>query len=354
MTIPASRNAAATRPATIPVEPITRSIISVQLLVRLGRDHGLDIATCLRDTALTPETLDDSQAEIRPEDELQVIHNLVAALPSVPALGLEAGSRYHLGIYGVWGFALATCPTPRALADIALRYLDLSFAFVRFSLELHGGIGVLLMDDSRVPAPVRTFVRERDFVAMNNALTEVMPGVRPFRRVDFAAPEPAYSNAFEPICGITPHFDQPTHRIEFQPGFLDTRLPRGDALIARACEDHCRRLLDRKRTRQGLSVQVRDRLLRAPHRMPDCVTVAAELNLSPRSLRRHLREEGTSFRTLADEVRRALAEELLAKANLKLAEVASRLGYADAASFVHAFKRWTGQSPSAFRRDFWR
>ena len=88
--------------------------------------------------------------------------------------------------------------------------------------------------------------------------------------------------------------------------------------------------------------------------MPSLVRVAEELHLSERSLRRHLQAEGTCFRALADEVRKALAIELLTKAGLKLDEIAGCLGYADAGSFIHAFKRWTGESPTQFRRQFWK
>ena len=63
---------------------------------------------------------------------------------------------------------------------------------------------------------------------------------------------------------------------------------------------------------------------------------------------------GEAGERLADEVRKALAIELLTKAGLKLDEIAGRLGYADAGSFIHAFKRWTGESPTQFRRQFWK
>ncbi|MBV60359.1 MAG: AraC family transcriptional regulator [Nevskiales bacterium] len=331
-----------------------RSIVSVQLLVRLAQDYGVDGRTCLQHTGLSSDDLADAHRLIDPAQELQVATNLVRALPDHPTLGLEAGKRYHLGIYGVRGFALATAPTPRALADIALGYLDLSFAFVRFKLALDQGTASVTLDDQAIPAPVRPFMLQRDFAAMVNALTEVMPAARPFQRIDLALASPQDTTAYEALCGQRPHFGQPRHRITFMDGFLDQALPRGDALIARACEDHCRRLLDRQRQRNGLAAQVRDRLLRTPHRMPSLVRVAEELHLSERSLRRHLQAEDTCFSALADEVRKALAIELLTKAGLKLDEIAGRLGYADAGSFIHAFKRWTGESPTQFRRQFWK
>jgi AraC-like DNA-binding protein len=63
---------------------------------------------------------------------------------------------------------------------------------------------------------------------------------------------------------------------------------------------------------------------------------------------RHLAGEGTTFRLLVDELRTALAEEMLSH-RLSVAEVAERLGYAEVASFSHAFKRWKGAPPAVYR-----
>ena len=71
--------------------------------------------------------------------------------------------------------------------------------------------------------------------------------------------------------------------------------------------------------------------------------------MAPRTLHRHLAAEGASFRQLLDEVRQALAEEMLAH-RMTVDEVAERLGYSEASSFVHAFKRWKGISPRTYRQ----
>jgi AraC-like DNA-binding protein len=90
-------------------------------------------------------------------------------------------------------------------------------------------------------------------------------------------------------------------------------------------------------------------LLGHPQAPPSLAEVASMLHLSPRTLRRRLAEEGTSYRTLLDEVRGQLAEELLLNEQLTVEEVAQRLGYAETSSFTHAFRRWTGQGPRALR-----
>jgi AraC-like DNA-binding protein len=72
---------------------------------------------------------------------------------------------------------------------------------------------------------------------------------------------------------------------------------------------------------------------------------SAQLHVDPRTLRRHLDAEGTSFRALSDEVRSTIAIELLTGAGMTIEESAARLGYHDAARFTRAFKRWTGRTP---------
>ncbi len=77
--------------------------------------------------------------------------------------------------------------------------------------------------------------------------------------------------------------------------------------------------------------------------------VAAELGLSPRTLARRLADEGTSYREIVEDLRCDLAQTFI-KNGMNLSEISFSLGYADQAAFSTAFKRWTGQAPSAFRK----
>jgi AraC-like DNA-binding protein len=80
--------------------------------------------------------------------------------------------------------------------------------------------------------------------------------------------------------------------------------------------------------------------------------IANRLALSERTLRRRLRALGTSYNKILQDVRSSTAKEWLRDSNLTMESIAWRLGYTETANFRHAFKRWTGQSPQAFRRQF--
>ena len=76
---------------------------------------------------------------------------------------------------------------------------------------------------------------------------------------------------------------------------------------------------------------------------------AQQLALHRRTFNRRLQAQGTSFRAILDEVRHEAARQLLRDTTLPVIDVAAALGYAEASSFNHAFRRWSGQTPTAWR-----
>ncbi|MNR32814.1 HTH-type transcriptional regulator VirS [compost metagenome] len=78
--------------------------------------------------------------------------------------------------------------------------------------------------------------------------------------------------------------------------------------------------------------------------------VATELCMSKRTLQRRLQELDLEFAELVEEIRQALAIELVRQSPRSLTDIAQQLGYNEASSFTRAFRRWTGLSPREFRQ----
>ena len=78
-------------------------------------------------------------------------------------------------------------------------------------------------------------------------------------------------------------------------------------------------------------------------------TVARLFSMHRRTLHRHLRMEGRAFRQVADGIRFEIACELLENTDMALGQVAAALQYSELSAFTRAFRRWSGQSPSAWR-----
>ena len=83
----------------------------------------------------------------------------------------------------------------------------------------------------------------------------------------------------------------------------------------------------------------------------DLHAVARKTGTSERTLQRRLAKAGVSFGDLLEQTRRALAERYLRDRDVAIGEVSYLLGYSEQSAFSRAFRRWTGVSPAAFRRE---
>ncbi len=103
----------------------------------------------------------------------------------------------------------------------------------------------------------------------------------------------------------------------------------------------------------GISGKVVDVLKkRIGHASLSIDNIAEELNLSKRTLQRRLQQQGISFAELRDKVRFHFAIDILVKQQTSIDRISSTLDFSDRTSFTNAFKRWTGLSPSTFRKVF--
>jgi AraC-like DNA-binding protein len=120
--------------------------------------------------------------------------------------------------------------------------------------------------------------------------------------------------------------------------------------LAAILDLYMRDLLARLPTPDVFARRVHDAIARSIHGgRPSLATTARQLHVSRRTLQRHLQQVGLSHRDLVDEVRRDLAERLLATPRLSIAEIAYLLGFENASGFQKAYKRWHGVAPSRRR-----
>jgi AraC-like DNA-binding protein len=329
---------------------VSRPAGSVQLMLGLAAEHGVPLATCVDGTGLAGPALTDPTCEIAGKQELAVLRNILRALdPRVP-FALLAGQRYRTTTHGAWGFAVMTSDNIRDALEVGTRYFDLTYSFNRFGYEIAGHQVRLVYDDSDNPDDLRAALVERDMAAAL-ALELDLLGRRTvaFEVIQLRGPRPAYAAAFEPLFGVTPQWNAEVNCIALDVSMLDIAGRLADHFGHDVSEELCRALLERQRARSGIAGRVRGRLLHKAGEFPNMQAVAAELGMSTRTLRNRLRREATSYRALVEEIREALAEELLAAGEMTIDQIAQRLGYADTSSFIAAFKRWKGVAPGGYR-----
>ena len=298
-----------------------RATGGVALLVRYAAGHGVTATDALAGSGLAEADLADGSLVVTAAQELRVIRNLQRRLGQV---GRQVGATYDVGTFGILGYALVSSRTLLEAMNVALRFIDLSHTFAIPSGEVVGDRVRITVDGTGLPADVRDFLVARDATAIRAVLGGLAPGGVPVRLR---------------LLGPTAQLDLPV-------ADLGRELTRADAGSLALSEQLCRDVASGRRSRPGTSGQVLVHVTQRLRNGSPMAEVAGALGWSERTLRRRLTAEGTSYQRLLDEAREPLAHDLLAT-GLRVEDVAHRLGYAEAASFIHAFRRWTGRTPGS-------
>lgn len=319
-----------------------------QVMLNFALRNGIDQQTCLLGTGISENELSSGEGLVTRTQEMRLIENLMLALPEAGVGGFELGLQYNLATFGVWGFALRTCKTLRQAVALGLRYLPLSTAYCCITVCEDGEAFGVVFDPDPIPPHLRQFLLERDMATALNLVREItFQGVE-FKGVEFTGEPDVSASAIESLCGIAPAFHASANRILVNRAGAGQPFPGYDPVLTRLLEQQCQQRMDTVEN-SGLAGKVRQKLLGELGLGATLNDMASELALSTRSLRRKLEQEGASYRDLVEEERRQLALQLLNTTTMKIEELAAHLGYTDAGSFVRAFRRWEGCSPSAYR-----
>ncbi|WP_162958549.1 AraC family transcriptional regulator [Nocardia yunnanensis] len=327
-----------------------RSIHSAATLVDFAVSRSMTVAAALAETGLTAADLEDTDREIEVGQEFRIIENILDTTGDEPGMGLLAGFSVHLPMLGPLGIALGSCATVREMAELWARYAELSFAYCRVDIADAGDRVLVGLEPGALPERLRRFALEHDLAVLRTVQRELLNWDVLVHRLEVALPYASVYEAVGVLLGIAAiDFDRPASTLFLDAADLQRPMPQANSILRRQYERQCADIVERRRARIGLAGRVRALLLRRD-RGVDQATVAADLHMSVRTLRRRLAQEGTSFRELSGETTVLLAEELLAT-GYTVDAVAARLGYTSVSAFATAFRDWKGQTPGQFAQS---
>ncbi len=325
------------------------ALLAIQLLERaeaLGASRG----ALLGEAGLTETDLREPDASI-PMESLYRLWETCMRVTRSPGLPLAVGEATELSDLRLYGFLIMTSEDVRQAIGRAIRFSRLLTTCGRWDLltsgeearvvwEREGGgrLGVRVANESALATFLHTF---RDATSSQVPITEVSFRHRAPLRVD----------AHEAFFDCPVRWTARTDSFAFPVAALDV-VPKdaNPALASFLSERAEARLLELPDAPVSMLDRVRSRvattLADGPLQLEDC---ARGLGMSPRTLNRRLRELGTTYSKLLEEVRRERSERAL-RTRVSITEIAFVLGYSDASAFSRAFRRWNGVSPAAFRR----
>lgn len=266
-------------------------------------------------------------------------------------LGLKAARRTSFGDAGALDYLVCSGATVIEAVEVAARHMRLVNDALTLDLIVEGeSARIELSSAVALPRPACDFLIAGLFRNYCRVWFDaVLPNVLVAFRQEAPPDTSEYESTFAPA---QVRFSRECDGFVFPASHLETRLRGADPRLHQVLQRHAENVLASLPELQSVTSNVRALIIAELERGSASATyIAAKLGISSRTLGRRLELEGTTFKTLLDDVRRQLALEMVGLRDQPFSEIAAALGFSQPAAFHRAFRRWTGITPLQYRRQ---
>src|SRR5271156_4368694 len=344
---PVNRGVAAA--ATRSAEPGTIAICFVAAALQIVRARDLNADELLANVGLSSSLLQMPQARVSAKHYGALWRSIALALDD-EFFGQDS-RRMKAGSFAMLCHSVLGCKTlgqalERSLRFYALILDDISGALLRDAKEAK------IVLHERVPgAGQRVFAHELLLMLLYGVYCWLVGRRIPILRSEFSYAEPVHSAEYRLMYCADLSFDKPNTVIAFEASYLDLPVVQNERSVKEFLRTAPESILLKYKNGSSLAARVRRRLRQfAPGEAPDFESLANELNLTAATMRRRLHEEGASYQSIKDQLRRDLAIGYLSHSSRSVMDIALELGFSERSAFHRAFRKWTGASPGEFRR----
>lgn len=311
------------------------------------KDIGLDPASVIRDADLDPALFDDGDNVIS-FVALGRLVTLCVARTKCEHFGLLVGQKATISGLGPVGGLMQHSPTVGEALRNLIQHIHLCDRGAAPLLTISGGEAMLsyaiYQPGVESTDQIADAVMALGAVIMRTLCgTEWSPG-----EVLLPRQLPVDPGLYRRLFRATVRFDQETAALMFPARWLDHEIAGADPVFRQIFDDRVREL--EASNTPDFADDLR-RILRTRILAGRCSAeaVATMFAMHRRTLNRHLNQEGKCYQDIIDETRFEVARQLLNDTKLPLSHVAAALGYSEASAFTRAFRRWSGQTPTAWR-----
>lgn len=328
--------------------PVYRPINNVAVLARVASQYGIDATTLLQGSGLEIADVEDPHRIITTLQELAIERRGIQLIPE-PWIGLELGRHFHLGAKGKLGVAAMCCDNGLEALQLLITYIDLASTHFQYEIWNEGSVGYARLRELTGFSDIRRYICEAEMASLYTMVSLIIEDTQAFQELRIAYPAPAYASRYREIFHCPVVFGASEHLIIFDAALLAKPLKLANALAKKVLEAECAELSARLRDYSSLADRIRHEISFGPDGYPTLEQLARRINFSPRTIRRRLTMEDTSYKDILSGMRRTQAMHLIRSTDLPMEKIADKLGYSDVANFYHAFKGWTGGTPGSFR-----
>ncbi|MFV1873427.1 MAG: helix-turn-helix domain-containing protein [Oleiphilus sp.] len=327
-----------------------QSILGLLPLFSAMEKLGHDPSCLLQQRGLSLDGLSGS-AVIEQSLSLEIVADAIELIQD-PLLGIRAGSQVSFTSYGTFAMLLMTAPNFMDALKAGVQFQSLSLLFSQMTLHILPDfieVRYILPESS---GALRTFVADRDLMGTLTFMNEmVSEPERYLLGIGTARPKPE-KQALAEYRHYIPfdlEFDQVNNWIRFSKSILTMGQKHGNKL---AHQLYCVQAYELLRKfypdSDDIVAQTKQIIQGYEAHYPSVPKVAKMFGVSERTFRRKLDEAHTSYRSLLDEHKKQRCLDMLASKTVSVNQLVDALGYSESASFLRAFKRWTGVTPKEY------
>ena len=317
-----------------------------RLAYELALARRLTVRPLLAEAGLTTRQLEDPQARLPVRNQIEFL-NLVADALGDDMLGFHLARQYDLRRGGLFYYVLASSE----------RLSEMFERGVRFSATVNEGVLHEFIEDRRLGLRVlyRDVKRQADRHQIEFWLAALVRICRHATGVQVKPVSVRFTHYREKnrlelsrYMGCEVEFGADQDEILFSRHDGQLPIVNADPFLNQLLVEMCERnLATQRRTSESFAARVENAVTPLlPHGKARASQIAASFGMSERTFARRLSEEGLTFSRLVDRLRLELARRYLLIEGLSISKVAWLLGYREAGAFSHAYRRWTGKSPS--------
>ncbi|HMB22349.1 MAG: AraC family transcriptional regulator [Chloroflexota bacterium] len=329
---------------------VTASVDLLNILLHFASSRGLDMGKIKAATEQALEKRSDSRIPIK---QLDAVWKEIVRQSDDPNFGLhlgEAADQQTSG--GILFSVMMNCATVGNALEKQIRYHALSTDLIQLRLQEQGKYVRYIWEEMDSEIELDRHYIETVFCGVVFPLRRLTQNkVRPVE-IHFKYPKPADISEHQRIFDCSLRFDCLQNELILpcadlaQPIFLAN--PQLLDQLEAFAQEMLIRLYPPDTWSDRVGHSINKSLLRGEK--PALDSVAYELALSPRQLQNKLRQEGTTYQVLLDQIRRETALKYLNESDITICDIAFLLGFSEQSAFNHAFKRWTGANPGDYRK----
>ena len=324
--------------------PVPLSYMTI--MIREITQNDQEVAELLQGTGIEPSSLLDPDCTITLAQQLKLFEKAAKQDAGIAlALGLKANILTH----GPLGQAMLSSETFRDALKVLCKYAKTRNPVVQYDFKETSNLAVLEFSQMVDLKGARILYTEGSMATVKTFLKFFL--AEKFKDINFyfSYLPPTHADLYEELLECPVVFSWTKDQVTFPLEYLDIPMPLAEATALDIALLQCEGFISQAAEDFGVVGRIKATLFELESQFPDLKNMASLLNMTPRTLSRHLNESGYSFQSIVNEVLEIRACHYLINSNKSVKEIASILGYAVVSNFRRAFKSWTGESPNVYQ-----